>query len=122
MELDLRTRHVELTDDLRNHVDRRLRFALTRFGSRIRRLSVGLTDVNGPRGGVDIQCRVQAVLASGDTLVVRAVRTDPFTAVAGASERIAHTIMRRLDRRKDARRGRATPPRRDEPSNASEAG
>ena len=122
MRLDLRTKHVELTEDLRNHVDRRLRFALTRFGSRIRRLSVGLTDVNGPKGGVDIQCRVQADLASGETLVVREVRADPFTAVAGASERIAHSITRRLDRLKDARRGRTTALRRDEQSDWSEAG
>jgi hypothetical protein len=40
-------------DFLPDHIERRLRFALARFGSRVERVIVFLHDRNGPRGGID---------------------------------------------------------------------
>ena len=41
------------TEAIRAHAYTRLGFALDRIGGRVERISVTLTDVNGPRHGVD---------------------------------------------------------------------
>jgi putative sigma-54 modulation protein len=53
MEIVIRTRQLDLTPALRDHVRRRLAFALGRLGPAVRAVQVTLADVNGPRGGVD---------------------------------------------------------------------
>ena len=62
MQLQVRGRNIELTEALRAHVERRLQFALSRFGQRIGRVLVRLADVNGPRGGDDKSCHVDVNL------------------------------------------------------------
>ena len=52
--------------ELTAHVERRLRFALTRFSGRIGRVNVFLTDQNGPRGGIDKTCRIVVRLRDGN--------------------------------------------------------
>ena len=48
---------------------RRLRFVLRRLTWLVPRARVQLSDVNGPRGGVDKQCRVELKTASAGTVV-----------------------------------------------------
>jgi ribosome-associated translation inhibitor RaiA len=50
--------NIQLSDELREYVDRRLGLALDRFAHRIERVQVRLEDVNGARGGVDKHCRI----------------------------------------------------------------
>ena len=42
-----------LSDDLREHAQRRLPFALRRFQDQIRNVRLWFEDVNGPRRGID---------------------------------------------------------------------
>ena len=53
MQIDIQTRNFGLTQALRNHAERRLRFALTSAGNHVQRIIVRLSDINGPRGGED---------------------------------------------------------------------
>ena len=52
------TSKVECTDELREFVQRKLAFALSRFADRVQSVDVLLDDVNGPRGGIDQRCRL----------------------------------------------------------------
>lgn len=106
MKLEMRSHGVELTSELRRHIERKLRFALTRFRQRLRRVHVLVTDVNGPRGGDDIHCKVRVELGGRGELVVREVDSDPFAAVARAIERVTRTVARRTGRLAHDRRGR----------------
>jgi hypothetical protein len=49
MQLELRMRNANLMESVREYAQRRLNFALDRYGSRIRRVTVRITDLNGPR-------------------------------------------------------------------------
>jgi hypothetical protein len=49
-------------DDLRRSVERSLLYALSRFGPGVERVSVHLSDVANPMGGVDRRCRMRAYL------------------------------------------------------------
>src|SRR2546430_3666063 len=50
MRIELRIRNANVPMFVEEYTERRLRFALDRYGSRIRRVRVCITDLNGPRG------------------------------------------------------------------------
>jgi len=58
MRLEIRGRHVQITDTTRTYVERRLSFALDRFAERIRIVRLKVGDVNSCRGGVDKHCQL----------------------------------------------------------------
>lgn len=106
MNLKIRARGITSPMDLRAHVTRTLNHALGRFGARIRDIDVQLTDVNGPKGGDDVECQIRARLAPRGELVVQSRLADPVTAVAEATHRAERRLRRRLERIRDKRRQR----------------
>ena len=98
MRLHIRPRNVELTEALKDHVNRRSQFALGRFGRRIRQVTIRLSDVNGPRGGCDKTCQVKVSLIRGDSIVVGDTKSDLYAAINGAMERAGRAIGRQLVR------------------------
>ena len=72
----------------------------------IDRVEVGLSDVNGPRGGVDKQCRIVARMRSLGTVVVEDADGDFYTVVSRAADRIAHSVAKSLDRRRNGHKSR----------------
>jgi putative sigma-54 modulation protein len=84
---------------------RRLEFALRRFSGRVRSLSVRLTDINGPRGGVDKKCLIAARLERPRrVVVVEDVDADPAVVVSRATERVARAVSRAVQFDVDWRR------------------
>lgn len=102
----LRTRRGSGGKDLTDHVDRRLHFALSRFSSRIARVSVFLEDVNGPRGGVDKACRIVVRLRRGADVVASVEDVEWVAAIDRATTRVGHSVAREVARMRTAR----TPP------------
>ena len=90
--------------ELTAHVERRLRFALSRFSGRIRRVNVFLADQNGPRGGIDKTCRIVVMLRDGGSVVAEVNDVDWVIAVDRATTRIGHSTGRELARRRETRR------------------
>jgi ribosome-associated translation inhibitor RaiA len=105
MNLDVRGVKYELGERLLEHLERRLRFALGRFASRIAGVSVRLSDVNGPRGGIDKRCRIAIALIPRGVVRVEAPGDDPFALVARAAKRAGRAVHRALGRRRRARLG-----------------
>jgi putative sigma-54 modulation protein len=87
--------------DLPDHIERRLRFALSRFAGRIEKVVVFLHDHNGPKGGVDKVCRV-LVKARGCGMIMAAVADSEWVAaVDRATTRIGRSVARQIERRRD---------------------
>lgn len=76
----------------------RLRFVLRRLTWWVPRASVQLSDVNGPHGGVDKQCRVELKTANAGSVVVTAMARDWHAALDTALSRSARTLVRGLRR------------------------
>ena len=98
MQIRIRTQGFSLSDALRGYTERRLRFALACAAERIRRVEVGLYDINGPRGGIDKRCRIRAALAGLDAIVAEDTQADLYLAIDRASARLGRTVVRRLTR------------------------
>ena len=98
MPLETRGQNLRVSEALRTYVERRIQFALARFGARIERVTVRLTDVNGPRGGVDKQCRIAVLLAGSNRVLVEDEDADLNVAIDRASDRAGPSAARQLER------------------------
>jgi hypothetical protein len=73
---------------------RRLRFALRRLSWLVPRARVQLCDINGPRGGVDKQCRIELDSAGAPPTLITALARDWRSAIDQAVARAARTLLR----------------------------
>ena len=93
---------------LRTVADARIRFVIRRMAWLVPRARVCLSDVNGPRGGVDKRCTLQLHTDRVGTVVVTAVASDWHGALDGALARASQALRRALQRSRsplrDARR------------------
>ncbi|NOZ52108.1 MAG: HPF/RaiA family ribosome-associated protein [Gammaproteobacteria bacterium] len=100
MQIDIQARNFPLTDALRNHIERRLGFALSTRDDHIQRVMVRLSDINGPRGGADKCCHIQVILTHLPDVVIEDTEVDLYVAIDRAADRAGRTIGRRLSRQR----------------------
>jgi hypothetical protein len=102
--LSVQSRGLALTKRHREAVRRILVSTLGRFAGRIRAIQVWLEDVNGPRGGLDIRCRIDIDLRPRGRISVSALATDEFSATAKAAARTRELVDRRVKKARALRR------------------
>src|SRR5262249_37331926 len=83
----------------KQHVRDRLGRMLDRFGPDITRGTVRFIDVNGPRGGIDIACRLKLSVTGLDHIHVEARAGDARTALRIASVAVQNAVVRAMGRR-----------------------
>jgi hypothetical protein len=95
----IRADGVELEPDDRAYFRRKLGRKLGKFAGSVERVSVRLEDVNGPRGGVDHQCRIKVVLRGLPSVVYQqrgaSLQVVMDRAIAGAERAIRRSLRRR---------------------------
>ena len=89
---------------LRKLAAQRAQFVIRRLTWLVPRAKVYLSDVNGPRGGIDKRCQVELQTDSMGTIVVTSMARDWRSALDNALERAARVLTRSLHRNRD--RGR----------------
>ena len=90
-----------LTEALRMYTEQRMANALGWAGERMRKLAVSLSDINGPRGGIDKRCKVQVQLGGGQEVVIEDTEADLYLAIDRAADRADRAVVRRVERRRD---------------------
>ncbi len=105
MQVLLKSRDPQATD-FRDLTERRVRFVLRRLGWLVPRAEVQMSDVNGPRGGIDKRCQVELRTDGAGSVVVASVASDWRTALDNALARAARFLMRLWRRGSDSRRMR----------------
>ncbi len=101
MKIDITMQQTCSNNKISCQVARRVRFAFSRFGTSIRIVTVRITDINGPKGGVDTRCVVSAKLLSAGEVVVQGEGEDAYSALNYCLSRAGRTISRSLERRRD---------------------
>ena len=104
MQTELIARGRQLTAGARFAIERRIRREFARFSRRIHKVTVRLTDENGPRGGVDAGCLVTVHMEPGGPIVARALALQMTEAASQAVRRAGRTLARRLDRLQSRRK------------------
>jgi ribosome-associated translation inhibitor RaiA len=103
MRAKVHDQHGSVDPPLRSYVERRTRLVLGRFSPRVQEVVVRVVDVNGPKGGTDKRCRVEARLRGLPVLVVEDEAASTRQAVDAALDRMGRTIDRTVTRERDLR-------------------
>ena len=98
MKLTIRARHIDLPSELRDQIHRRLHFALGRFASEFHSVDLSISDLNGPKGGADKQCRIQIRGRAVGTVVIEHVGSEILPVVSLAADRAERAVVRGLAR------------------------
>jgi hypothetical protein len=91
---------------LRDWAERRIRFVMRRLAWSVPRARVQLSDVNGPRGGVDKRCHVSLAVPGRGDVQVTALAGDWRSALDQALARAARVMQRSANRASRAWRRR----------------
>jgi hypothetical protein len=88
---------------LRTLAERRVRQALKRLAWLAPRVRVHLSDINGPRGGIDKRCQVELITDGGKPVVVTSLAKDWFSALQSALARAARSLLHNWQRSRQQR-------------------
>ncbi|WP_417391048.1 HPF/RaiA family ribosome-associated protein [Gimesia sp.] len=78
--------------------------AIDRIDNWIRTVSIYLTDINGPRGGISKRCRIVVHTQSGAPVIVQDTQERISTAITHAIKRAAHTLKRQVAKKRSKKR------------------
>jgi putative sigma-54 modulation protein len=102
MHVDMHINDTDVAEALRGYVERRLRFALGRFGARVGKVTVRI----GEDGPAENRCCISTEVLPFGRVVVDDSDPDLFAAIDRATGRIGRLFGRELERARDARLGR----------------
>ena len=87
-------------DEDRDYIARKLGMKLGKFASSIERITVRLSDANGPKGGDDQRCQIKVVLSGLPSVVVDGIDSTLPRTIDRAIDIVAYAVRRRVQRRR----------------------
>jgi len=102
MQIAMNIDGADISKAFRSYVERRLRFALGRFGGRVGQITVHVCG-NGPG---ESRCRISTEVLRFGRVAVEESDPDLFIAINRATGRIGRVFGREIERARDARVGR----------------
>ena len=90
--------------ELRTLATRRARQVLKRLAWLAPRVKVHMSDVNGPRGGIDKRCQVEVTSSMAGPVVITSMARDWRTALQSALARAARKLLQNWQRSRTQRR------------------
>jgi putative sigma-54 modulation protein len=101
MRVRIRRRNLEVSSELRRFIERRLRFVLGRFGSRIGHATVHLAECKSAQGAMGKRCRIVVRLLRSGEVSIDDTDEDLGAAVNRAMERVGSSVRRKLERQRN---------------------
>ena len=108
MKIELRFCGVEGSDALREYMLRRVHFQLTRFAHELDTVVVRMSDINGPKGGIDKRCKVTVRGPRIGSLTLAELTGDAYSALDLAIGRISRAVSRDVARTRAAHGARTS--------------
>lgn len=84
--------------EMREFAERRVRFSMRRLSWLVPKVKVHLSDINGPRGGVDKRCQVQLLADGRPDVVITSVARDWRSALRSALGRAVRSLLHNWQR------------------------
>ena len=101
MQLQINDRSNRMSDQDHKETERKVLFAISRFSPLLDRVELTITDVNGPRGGVDVQCQCRAIPKRGEPLVVVDCDAEVLPSIGACMKRMGRAVARWVERKND---------------------
>ncbi len=81
--------------------------SVERFQSRIRKMNVSVRDINGPKGGIDKQCRCVIHLKRMSPIVIEDADDNLQNLVNRIADRVSYTLSQKIDKVRQGGRRRS---------------
>lgn len=107
MKFEILGQDIRIDERLTSFIKEKLATCMNRYGQRIRRITISLYDVDGPRAGIDKRCRVVFRLAGGGQSVVECGSHDWRDAITQAAQTAEQTMRKRMEQRRTVRKHQA---------------
>ena len=103
MKTNIQAQGFALTEPIRAYTELRLVYAVSFASQIIRRVTVRLSDINGPRGGNDKKCQLVFTLQGLPDIVIQDTESNLYVAIDRAVDRASRAVARVIDRQHDYR-------------------
>jgi putative sigma-54 modulation protein len=102
MKVLMRGVHLGLTDSLRDYATRHLVDPIAKYiDDEATEVDIALVDINGPKGGVDQECRVTVRMPGFSGIHVSETAETLFQAIDSVRDRLEKTITRTVEKRRE---------------------
>lgn len=98
---------VHISEALERSIHEALGAIDRRFGDHLTRIEVHFQDVNGPKGGVNKHCRIEARPRGLDPVVANNTAEDAYDSVRGATRKLESVLDSRFGKLESKQRGGA---------------
>lgn len=99
MNFEIKSRNIELSDRDQSMINRRAAFCFSRLNQIVKKVTITIEDINGPKGGVDMECRARVQLTRAGSFVVSVRRSHLSDAIDGVLQRASYHALQRNKRR-----------------------
>ncbi|QRN94579.1 ribosome-associated translation inhibitor RaiA [Archangium violaceum] len=103
MKVLMRGVHLDLTDSLRDYANQHLVDPIARYiDDEATEIEIALVDINGPKGGVDQECRVTVRMPGFSGIHITETAETMFQAIDATRDRLEKTVKRTVEKRREA--------------------
>lgn len=95
---------ITIPDLIKEHAEGKVRLMLGLYSEKIRRVDIYLSDVNGPKGGRDMSCKIKVTINTQQPIVVESRAERMKEAIDICSHRVKRNAARRFKRAMEKRR------------------
>lgn len=99
MQTDIKTQGFTLTESIRQYTERRLQYGVSFANDNIQRVTVNLSDINGPRGGEDKRCQILITMPHMPSVMIEDTESNLYVAIDRAVERASRALTRQLGKK-----------------------
>lgn len=92
---------IEVSDALAEHIHHSLETVEKRFGDRLTRIEIHLKDINGPKGGPDKHCTLEARPRGLEPAIAEATADDAYDVVRNTASKLEKVLDKRLGKLAD---------------------
>jgi len=96
MNLQIHVTDLVMSDAMREHLERRIQFALSRFGDQVRRVNVHIWHRDAVQEGGHNGCRIEVAVQNVGIIAADDMHPDAYEAIDVSIERVGRAVGRAL--------------------------
>jgi len=96
--IDVQARNFSLTDAIDTHTRQKLEHMVHSYGDKILKVTVHMSDDNGPKGGNDKHCHIHVDIKKLPTVVIEDSEENLYTAIDNACHRAERAVRKTIEK------------------------